>query len=379
MIKSIKIRNFQALSNLELELSPRVNVIHGQSDSGKTAVIRALNWVIDNKPNGFEFRRDPRKNQQGKKPLGKKVGTECSIVIEEGEITRLRNEATGEDAFNGYILPDDSEREALKGEVPEEVSRLLNISRYNIQMQHDPIFMLTDSPGEVARKINEITRMDVIDVVRKRCDGIISEAKTQMDLLSKQIDEEQEQLNQLGYLEDVNKRVTELEQLDKQLKAVEIKLQSIGKLINEIEVISYGIEVLEDWLSAEEPLVELLELIEQYNNVNDRHSRLTRLVQEIKVLEEQIEDDEYIIKLKPQIDNLTKDLDRYYEIEDKIDDIYDVICEIEGLTSECVIIQKRVLDSQSKYIELIREAGECPVCGSPIEDEYIQQHLGVHV
>ena len=55
MIKSLQIQNFQSHKNTLMELNPGVTAIVGPSDCGKSAVFRALNWLINNRPGGNEF------------------------------------------------------------------------------------------------------------------------------------------------------------------------------------------------------------------------------------------------------------------------------------------------------------------------------------
>ena len=52
MIKEINIKNFQSHDNTNLILDSGVNVIVGSSDSGKSAIIRALRWVTSCVPRG---------------------------------------------------------------------------------------------------------------------------------------------------------------------------------------------------------------------------------------------------------------------------------------------------------------------------------------
>ena len=61
MIKSIDIENFQSHKKTRIDFDPGVNVIIGRSDSGKTSILRALNWVINNKPSGEAFIRHGNK------------------------------------------------------------------------------------------------------------------------------------------------------------------------------------------------------------------------------------------------------------------------------------------------------------------------------
>ena len=56
MIKKIQIQNFQSHKETTLKLDPGVNIIVGTTDSGKTSILRALRWVIWNRPSGDDFR-----------------------------------------------------------------------------------------------------------------------------------------------------------------------------------------------------------------------------------------------------------------------------------------------------------------------------------
>ena len=51
-IKKIIIDNFQSHEHTEIEFGPGLNVIVGPSDYGKSAVVRALRWVLYNEPRG---------------------------------------------------------------------------------------------------------------------------------------------------------------------------------------------------------------------------------------------------------------------------------------------------------------------------------------
>ena len=56
MIQTGVIRNFQSHKKSILNLSKGVNVIVGKTDSGKSAIIRALRWLFTNTPSGDAFR-----------------------------------------------------------------------------------------------------------------------------------------------------------------------------------------------------------------------------------------------------------------------------------------------------------------------------------
>ena len=67
MLSKITLKNIQAHEDLTLEFGQGLNVIHGSTDSGKTAVLRGLLWAALNDGNGDKLLK---KQQRGKRVLG---------------------------------------------------------------------------------------------------------------------------------------------------------------------------------------------------------------------------------------------------------------------------------------------------------------------
>ena len=55
MLIQLVIENFQSHEKTALEFCSGINTIVGSSNSGKSAILRALYWVVYNKPGGFGF------------------------------------------------------------------------------------------------------------------------------------------------------------------------------------------------------------------------------------------------------------------------------------------------------------------------------------
>ena len=53
--KYLHLINFQSHLNTVIELHPGLNILVGESDQGKTAIIRALRWLFYNEPRGTGF------------------------------------------------------------------------------------------------------------------------------------------------------------------------------------------------------------------------------------------------------------------------------------------------------------------------------------
>jgi DNA repair protein SbcC/Rad50 len=185
MLKSISSYNFQSHKSTIIDFCDGLNVITGSSDSGKSSVIRAFRWVYENRPSG-----DSIKNWDSKKEDEVSVG----IQLSEGSVCKER--------INGkvkYLLDTEKgsyEFEAIRSDVPQEIIEFFNLSEYNIQTQHDPYFLLNDSPGEVAKKLNSLVGLDIIDTIFKNLNSkilglkrIIEESEKTRTFLNEQLKE----------------------------------------------------------------------------------------------------------------------------------------------------------------------------------------------
>jgi len=58
MLESIKLENFQSHVDTEIKFGPGVNIITGLSHHGKSSIIKAIEWVVSNRPLGNEMIND---------------------------------------------------------------------------------------------------------------------------------------------------------------------------------------------------------------------------------------------------------------------------------------------------------------------------------
>ena len=165
MLQTIQIHNFQSHENSQLDLSPGINTLVGDSDCGKSAVMRAILWAITNSPQGDAYVSDWTKTPKGKQMSGSAtyVAIDTNPQKERGKFSVVRKRSP---EFNGYEVFDGSDNtqfEALRTDVPREVSQCFNIGPVNIQRQMDPPFLIASTPGEAARFINQLVNLTDID------------------------------------------------------------------------------------------------------------------------------------------------------------------------------------------------------------------------
>jgi len=150
MLRSLEIKNFQSHSNSRLDFHPGVNAIVGVSDSGKSAVLRALHWCRENRPTGEAHISRWIKNTKGE------VSGECEVSVEtaKGTVTRLRTPK-----FNGYYV-NQLEFKAIRTDVPVEVASAFNFGRVNVHRQLDAPFLLAENGTEIARFFNKVVNLE---------------------------------------------------------------------------------------------------------------------------------------------------------------------------------------------------------------------------
>lgn len=149
LIRSLHLQNFQAHENLELVFSSNITTIVGPTDTGKSAVLRALRWICLNDISGDAFIREGAKR------------TTVQITI-QGEkkthtIIRIRGTSANTYELNG------EEFKSFSSSVPDGIAQFLRLNDINFQSQHDAPFWFNETAGEVSRRLNAVIDLSVID------------------------------------------------------------------------------------------------------------------------------------------------------------------------------------------------------------------------
>lgn len=184
MIRSIRLQYFQGHIDSLFEFGEGVTSIVGVTDAGKTACIRALRWLVNNRPLGTSFiNHSAFHNGDQIHPCIVTVETDKHVIERERFAT-----------INKYTV-DDCELDAVSKSVPDEVIDALNFSDITMQFQLDAPFLLTESSGAVARMLNRVVKLELIDTTQQNIGSykrkITADKKTlvyEQDVLQKKID-----------------------------------------------------------------------------------------------------------------------------------------------------------------------------------------------
>ena len=247
MITKIEIKNFQSHKNTVLEFDKGVNVICGESDNGKSAVIRAIRWVVENQPQGTE-KINSNWNEDFKKPLSVKLYTE------KGYVERIRDKKR-----NGYNICKNGKKEivldAIGKGVPKEVTDFLNVSDVNFQFQLDPPYLLTKSAGEASKYLNEIVHLDSIDKIMSIADSDKRQLSSEQKIVESDIKKLEEELKNTEWIDEAERLYTRVSKYDEHISSSNDELIGLNEQISEHE----SLKIVD--LTKQKELVEKIESI----------------------------------------------------------------------------------------------------------------------
>jgi exonuclease SbcC len=315
MINVLSLTNFQSHENTKLSFCKGVNSIVGASNQGKTAILRALYWLIYNRPSGIEFVSFWDQNNKGE-PL---TSTMVEVVFDNTTVSRIRKKT-----FNGYAIKSGEEKKILEAvgmSVPEEVNQLFNLTDVNIQKQMDAPFLLNDSPEEVARFFNRTIRLDLIDKMLALVEA--KRRKVNSDIKSIEILREQlvKEIKKRAWLPTAQNLLVKAQRVHQRYQQNKIMLNSLEKSIFDFRCLKNKLEASQIIVNANN-LIEKAEAISfslgvqqrekgKIKNTIQAYDQLQRIIGKLPNLE----DVEILFK---EIDNKLKNVSSLKEEHKKI-------------------------------------------------------------
>lgn len=355
MIKQLHIKNFQSHKDSILNFNPGLNVIIGNSDSGKTALIRSLNKLINNRPLGNEFQSY--------------WGGDTSIEIDTDEdqisLTILEK---GKDKC--YKL-NDIEFKAFGTDVPEEIKQALNISEINLQNQFDHPFLLDSTPGEVASHFNRIAHIDKIDSALKKMNSWILNIQSILghdEEKNKQATGLIRELNslkkQLANFPDLEKRETELEVLEGMEENYQNKINSLSKLKYLIQNIKNSEKEINKYSRILKQEKHINSLLDKYKSIENKEEQITSLsltIRRILKVESQLLSNNQILHREKEVNTLLNLINKQNTLNKEITAIK---IPISLLKDTFILSKKKMAEIEAKQVIFKREMPDvCPLCG----------------
>jgi predicted ATP-dependent endonuclease of OLD family len=357
MISDLFIKNIQSHKETVLQFSKGVNAIVGLPNSGKTAILRSLLMLINNKPGG---------SQWFSYFAGDKGTMEVKATFDDKLIQLIRHIRTtkkGEKVVDssGYYLDKES-FEGMRSSVPDLVKQVVNMDDLNIHEQHDSPFLITGSGGEIARTINKITQVDEADEWVSQLTTRINKTKHSIDLINEDVKEKQIKAADLSYLDKLRPLVERLEGLENDINYLCNRKASLQKYAVNMENFERDISLMDHCLQAESLLSQAKTLYDEEQFVQqkiDLFVKVDSLSQSIWEL------DRILGQIGPVMENLLT-----IEINtDKLDRFQSLATRFERTVKSLEEIEEDYEGIKEEFIQEIISTGECPFCYNNISKE----------
>ena len=322
IIKSVEINNFQSHENTLINFTDGLNVIVGESNCGKTSILRAIRWALDNDPHGSDFITTGQ--------------DECEVTVIFDDGTLIKRKRTRDDAGTYYVVgriiqPDGTEsywNSTYKGfanNLPVEISNIhqmpkINLTKdicthLNMMSQLDGPFLVTDSPQVKATIIGRLTGTQIIDLAIKDTNKkILGNSKTIKVYAKEKQDKENEILkyNDLVYHEQVLKYMKCLsDYIDNSLEHItKVKDAHKEAISKELSIFNYcsDLKNIDSEIIFKSTLLSICIHIKYIQNIFDKKNYITVNRETIKEKEKLIKWLSIITSLKPFVETKLTDI-----------------------------------------------------------------------
>jgi DNA repair exonuclease SbcCD ATPase subunit len=353
MIKSFKIFNFQSHKESELLLHKGVNIIVGSSDSGKTAILRALKWVKDNRPSGDSFRSD----WGGETSVELQTDEDVSVIRTKGKTDSYTTHVTGEE---------DVIYKALGTGVPDEVNKLLCLNEINIQEQHDSPFLLTETSGKIAEHWNKIAHLEKIDIATSNVNSAIRELTSDIKYKEDQQATQLEELKKFEHLEKFEIEVEVLEELDKRYTNALQRQTKLETLINNIKGISSDIKELQPLFELEKPIEQIFLWKAEKETLELNKRKLSNLFTRLELDKEELEEQKQILVIEKPVNDLLGLYNDLNMAEEARRGLYKALSSINGINIRLDREKALHVKLKKEFEDAMPVGSLCPLCGSKI-------------
>ena len=335
MISRIEIKNFQSHKDTSIDFCAGINALNGESDNGKSAVIRAIKWVCENRPLGTD-----KLNSNWNRDFKEKMSVK--LFLDNGDwVERIRTKSR-----NGYTYFENGvevDLSATGTEVPQKIKDILKMSDVNFQFQMDAPYLLSLPSSEASKYFNRLIHLDSIDKMLSEADSEKRRLNAEKKVVEKDMEDCSRELESLAWVDEaaaIQKRVEKYSDL------IERDEQSA-------EEISLEISRFEDCSKSLVDLTEQNEIISEIDSIE---------IADFSELERDLET--FVFCLDSSID-LTEQNEIISEIDSiEVEDFSELEREIslfESLSEERERFESEKSELEGSLPEI------CPLCGSKIK------------
>ena len=335
-LQKIQIRGFGANKKLDVEFSPTVTSIVGKSYNGKSWLLRALKWVMTNKPAGSAYIN------------WDSYEAKVRLSIDNKKVIRIRNKGD-----NLYRLSGKSKSYVAFGnDVPKGIAEIMNVSEINFQGQHTLPFWFCETAGEVSRQLNSIINLEIIDSTLANIASEVHDTNTIIKVTEKSLKKAIQEKKELLYVKTLD---AELSQVEKLQKLYRVNVEKCSTIDAKLGLIAKYADKRENRLGLVSDGSKVMSIGSKYSKIAISVDKLSKLVESAESLQ-------IVLRNKPpSIKPLGKLGEKSQQITTQCDRLNNLIETVtEWRQNRCQT--EKILETLTRRLEEIAD-GRCPLCG----------------
>lgn len=386
MLKKVIVHGFKSHKHTEITLGSNITSFIGENGNGKSALFKAILWVMTNKPAGERFIHWELKNNEP-----------AYVTLHWGEhvITRRksRDKKINEYILNGITLS------GFGQTIPLEIEQTFNLGDVNIQTQGASRYLLSETAAERARIINKMVNLEEIDKAYSYIDQEKRRNQSNIKALEKEYEAKEKDIEKVAFVPVLKDDVEELKYLHKEAEEIRTKLtlmqeytknytdiqsrflylpkinmEETNEIISKVDKIHDTIQDLKSIVSNYTEL-ELALKPSSKHTPEELYNISQEVDKEINKLEhmQNIKNNYYARELLP-VSSVT--IDRIHTVLELYKDEEKTLQEMQILNRD-IGIAKLTLDKSAEAVKESKEKYEkekpntCPLCGSVLHKEEV--------
>lgn len=375
-ITKVHLENFQDHKDTEISLEPGINLITGSSDSGKSAILRAINFVFHNLPRGKSFIR---------------YGSdECRVTVTFSDgviVQRVKGEKNNsvllwtKDAKDGK----GEKFESIGNELPSKVIDALGKPPIDAKHgplayaeQMGPLFLVGLGTADLPRALSELTGIDnfqkAAEILGKRARA----SNTQIRDLTSRIENYKTQLVKYDSLEEEWDQMTAQEQSLERIKSTSALCVSAQSFVTQHNKIVMEARGVKDILQKTKCIADLKPKLEQILVIENKFKQAKSIEKAISLLTDNILNEELALMVGAKITSTSfkakyckaQDLSNKLKLyKSTLTDCTSISTDVKLVKTELDTLLKSTKEKESEFNTLVgnmRAQGLwCDVCDRP--------------
>lgn len=369
-IKSLHLKNFQSYRDQVINFTEGLNLILGSSDSGKSAIMRAISFVIYNYP------RNSTLIHHGEDQ------TEVTIVFSDGlSVTRIKGRR------NAYIAKTPTgkviELDKVDKTVPEEIKVLLNNPPeddfngfISYADQFSKMFLVDLSPTDLPRSLSHLTGVEILEECSKTLMQSYKSTEKQVKINEKEYEKINNEYRTFDELYDIEKQSKAIQEKIDQQSLIQAKINELLDYECEIDENEYKIR-----LSLINQLIELINLC--LSKISDIETKITEMNSlnlfnlmneynysnyDLNIINSTLQKVQKVQKTLLTIENLAHSFSEYNSINKEYQRVKQEGKDTSAQYSEAQLIFKELSEDYKIFIDdLVQKNVICDKCGSLIK------------